>query len=397
MNPNLILQAGQTADIMGAVQQGNALAGQTMQMRQQNAQNAFLRDNGANLLAGDPGALAQYAQYDLPGAANIQTQNRNNARADEQMAWQRERLGVQDTQDQRADQEWQWKVQEHASKLSQQEREAEAAQIEDAVKMGLAAQTPEQWDQIVTQVGAPDLVGQFDQRDMLTQQYMTVAEILKGQQGPTPQSAFGKFEADRRAGLVPEGAQYKPGGMTVNIGGGDNKQVFDAMAESAVSARSSVTGLSAVSEARKALDGGIISGAGADARLGLQKVGALLGVADPNVIQNTETFRAAIAPQVAAMMKATVGSTQISNADREFAEKASGGSITLDEGSIRRLVDIMERASTAIVQSHGERLNRVYPDGQGFDRERALFGVQVPSAGPPAQRRRYNPHTGEFE
>jgi hypothetical protein len=142
----------------------------------------------------------------------------------------------------------------------------------------------------------------------------------------------------------------------------------------------------------------------------------LLGVANPQTIENTETFRSAIAPQVAAMMKATVGSMQISNADREFAEKAAGGSIGLNEGTIRRLLDIMERAGTAAVTGHRDRLNKVYPEGQGFDRERALFDVGIPDQGaaanpggqgaamPGAQQRqapparlRFDPATGEFK
>lgn len=163
-------------------------------------------------------------------------------------------------------------------------------------------------------------------------------------------------------------------------GGGSDKQVFDAVDESAKAARTAATGLNGLREAKNALDAGIISGAGADARLGLQKVGAFLGVSDPTSIQNTETFRAAIAPQVAAMIKSTVGTANISNSDREFAEKAAGGNINLDAGSIRRLVDIMDRAGTGIVKAHGERLDAIYPDDPKFKRERALFGVQGPAS-----------------
>jgi hypothetical protein len=179
------------------------------------------------------------------------------------------------------------------------------------------------------------------------------------------------------------------GGVTVNTGaGGSDKQVFDAMAASAETARSAATGLNSIREARNAIEGGAILGAGADVRLGLQKVGALLGVADPGVIQNTETFRSAIAPQVAALMKATVGSTQISNSDREFAEKAAGGSISLDAGTIKRLLGIMEKAGTVAINSHMDRLNKVYPDAAANPRERALFEVQMPAAPEPPKKRR---------
>ena len=238
MNSNLILQAGQGADILGAMQRGNALAGQVNEQRRQNALAGFMRDNGAALMQGDPNALAGYAQFDPQGAMSIMDrQQERQWRADER-DYQRQRdaaadrrqdrqFAMQDAryakQDDRADQEWAWKVQQHAETLSAAEREQQAAQVESAVKMGLAAQTPEQWDQIVTQAGAPDLVGQFDNRQAITQRYMTVAEILKGQQPATPLSPQGKFTADQRAGLIPADAVYEPGGNTtvkVDMGGG---------------------------------------------------------------------------------------------------------------------------------------------------------------------------------
>jgi hypothetical protein len=171
---------------------------------------------------------------------------------------------------------------------------------------------------------------------------------------------------------------------TVNVGGGSDKQIFDTMDESAKAARSTAAGLTGLREARAAIQGGAITGAGADTRLALQKVGALLGVADPAKIVNTETFRAAIAPQVASVLKSTVGTANISNTDREFAEKAAGGSISLDEKSIARLLDIMERASTAQLEGHQKRLDAVYGDPEKYKRERALFGVDMPAAPPPA-------------
>ena len=203
---------------------------------------------------------------------------------------------------------------------------------------------------------------------------------------------------------------------TINndLSGGSGKQVFDAMMAQTDTARAAASGLNALREARKAVEGGGFFGAGADARLGFAKIGQLLGFEDGRIV-NTETFRAAIAPQIAAMMKATVGSTQISNADREFAEKAAGGSIALDERSVKRLLDIMERGSTAVVDRHLEMLDEVYPDGpdRKFARERALMNVRVrppptalpadpgnlqPPAPPqPGKVLRYNPQTGALE
>lgn len=192
----------------------------------------------------------------------------------------------------------------------------------------------------------------------------------------------------------------KAGKQEINIGGGSDKQIFDAMDESSKAARAAATGLGGLREASAALQAGVITGAGADVRLGLQKVGAALGIADSDKIVNTETFRAAIAPQVAAMLKSTVGTANISNSDREFAEKAAGGNINLDDKSIVRLVGIMERAGSAIVESHQKRLEKVYPDAEKFARERALFGVDMPAppiAPPPQQTAPQSPTRQEIE
>ncbi len=200
---------------------------------------------------------------------------------------------------------------------------------------------------------------------------------------PNERARYGIAADDKRPYQIdPAGKLTGVGGSTtnVNVGGGSDKQIFDVLSESATAAKSAATGLNAIREARSAVEGGAILGAGADMRLGLAKVATALGVSDPSKVQNTETFRSAIAPQVAAMLKATVGSSQISNTDRDFAEKAAGGSITLDKGTILRLMDIMERGNLAVIQGHQERLDSVYDDPEKFKRERSLFGVKAPEA-----------------
>jgi hypothetical protein len=203
---------------------------------------------------------------------------------------------------------------------------------------------------------------------------------LGGQSGYRPASPQEKQQfgvpPDAPLMISPDGKPsiLSDGKTTVNMGGGTDRQIFDETKARADSARAARSGLLAISEAERALPGAI-TGAAANERLALQKVASLFGVGDTSAIADTETFRSAIAPQVAAMLKATVGSAQISNADREFAEKAAGGAITLDAQSIQRLLNIMRTANSQIVRGFNEDLNRIYPKGQGFDRERALFGV----------------------
>lgn len=186
---------------------------------------------------------------------------------------------------------------------------------------------------------------------------------------------------------IGRGPAYKTTPDVVNNnnlgGGGSDTQVFNETKERSAAARAAATGLQSLNTAEQALPGAI-TGAAAEQRLALQKIAAYFGVGDTESIVDTETFRSAIAPQVAAMLKSTVGSTQISNADREFAEKAAAGSINLDERSIGRLINIMQAANSETIRNFNRDLDRIYPEGQGFDRERALFGVQQVPARYPA-------------
>jgi hypothetical protein len=217
--------------------------------------------------------------------------------------------------------------------------------------------------------------------------------VVKRQQAQDAQTGMtnNMRELDRRAdkaGLAPGSDAYRQfyatggRGPLVQIGGGTDAQIYTSMSEAAKGAQAAATGLQSLQEAKNAVQGGIISGAAADTRLGLQKVAALFGAGDTDRIVNTETFRSAIAPQVSAMLKSTVGTTQISNADREFAEKAAGGSISLDSRSISKLIDIMERGNRGILDQYGKQLDAVYPDNGKFTRERALFGIRQPEARP---------------
>jgi len=390
MDASIILQ-GQSPDIVNALARANDAAQNRLNYDRQNAMNAMLKEQGAGIIAGDQNALNALAQYDPTVALGIQNT----------------RLGMDQTRQQMSvlDEATKRSAEEYARGLSKEQAAAEAAELESAVKQALMAPTPEAFDAMMTQMGRPEMVGQFENREMLAGQFMSVAEILKMTNPEPPdltssQKDYKFYSAqETAAGRQPlsfndwdlqskkAGAASTTVNTTVTPSGGDTStrpgQVFDEMKVSADAAKAAVSGLRALKEAEKALADGAITGFGADVRLNAAKLGALLGVTDPAIISNTETFRSAIAPQVAAMIKATVGSAQLSNADREFAEKAAGGSIALDENTIKKLLDIMARAAEANVNAHMDRLNQVYPEGSGAERERALFGVQLDASGPP--------------
>ena len=241
------------------------------------------------------------------------------------------------------------------------------------MKLGQMNQKPAAtWQDVDTDGdGSPDA-----QRNSMTQEYKPIDRQL----------SFAQREQLARAGASR---------TSVNVGGGGtDKQVYESVEKSFEKAAPAVGGLGALKEAEKALEGPGVYGQFADERLMLQKVGALFG-ADPTAITNTETFRSSVAPNVAAIMKATVGSTQISNADREFAEKAAGGSIKLDKGTIKRMLSITRRASEGLIERHKKTLDTVYPntpDGK-FARERALFEIQAPPAYAPRNAKERKPNT----
>ncbi|SFX47816.1 hypothetical protein SAMN04244548_01184 [Paracoccus pantotrophus] len=229
LNPSIIL-SGQSADILGAMQQGNALAQQVNQQRHQNALRGFLGDNAEALMQGDQNALAQYARLDPTAAFDMLGRQQDRAWREDERRYQRGRDALQDQRaaklDARSDKEWQMKIAEYAAKKSAAEREAEAKQIEDAVKVGLAAKTPQEWDALVQSVGAPDLVGQFENRQALANRYMDVAAILKGQSGPSPLSNPGKVQADINAGLLPPDTPLQGGGQRINVSTGTVPQGY---------------------------------------------------------------------------------------------------------------------------------------------------------------------------
>lgn len=163
------------------------------------------------------------------------------------------------------------------------------------------------------------------------------------------------------------------------------KGLGDQFVEGAANARSAAEQVRAIGSAREQLDrdGGIISGFRANDRLALQKVGALLGITDPSAIQNTESLKAALKPMVLEAVKG-LGS-QPSNSDRTFAEDFSGGNIALDEGSIRRIMDINERAARAKIERHNALADEMLKTQPDLGAVGPMLRINMPAAyAPPA-------------
>ena len=133
-----------------------------------------------------------------------------------------------------------------------------------------------------------------------------------------------------------------------------------------------------VENLQKQLEEGIISGTGANFRTSLNKALNTLGFDyNEDVIANTEAFAAAQAAQVAQIIKAFGAGTGLSDADREFALKASGGDITMSQGAIRRILKINLEASRNIIKNYNKEAETLDPREMGLPY--STLTVEVPT------------------
>lgn len=211
MNSGIILQ-GQGVNALGAMADGTRVAAMTNEVQRKNALADLYRTQGAGIAQGDQGALNALAGIDPMAAIGVQDQRQTMDARGLSMQATQQRMDILSKQEARA-------VQEFAAGLSAQQRAAEAAKIEDAVKMGMSIQDPQTWDTMMAQQ-APDLVGQFDNRKAIANKYMSMAEILKQQQGPEPADEYQRYvQEEQAAGRQPlnriDYAQAKKGSETV--------------------------------------------------------------------------------------------------------------------------------------------------------------------------------------
>lgn len=194
-------------------------------------------------------------------------------------------------------------------------------------------------------------------------EYQARAAGMKASAEPTPdiknyrqyKSEGGKlnFEDWKQSGSVAEAERQ----VQKEVLGGFTKRLAEGMD----SANSAADAIRSSSDLRAQLDakGGIFSGQWAENKLALAKLSSFLGKdLDPRVT-NTETFKSAVGQQVAALVKNFGSGTSITNQDREYAEKMAAGDIKLDETSIRRTFDILEKMNRYKIEHHNEMVGKV--------------------------------------
>lgn len=133
------------------------------------------------------------------------------------------------------------------------------------------------------------------------------------------------------------------------------------------SAEGAIGTLSANAEARRALDdnAGSFTGAGADLKLGAARWAMSAGLIEPTsdtakAVQNTETLVAQRGDAVLQSIK-TLGANP-SNADLVFLNKVKGANIELNEGTLRRLLDIEEKLARQSIDKFNTDLKKLAPE-----------------------------------
>jgi len=120
-------------------------------------------------------------------------------------------------------------------------------------------------------------------------------------------------------------------------------------------AQGAVKALESVYEAKNLLKAGIITGTGAEWITSFGNLlSSRLGFNYGDPVANTQAFAATMGNQVGQIIKQFGAGTGLSDADREYAEKIVGGKITLNEGAIRRLIYINEKAHKNVINRYNQ-------------------------------------------
>lgn len=155
------------------------------------------------------------------------------------------------------------------------------------------------------------------------------------------------------AGVIPAKQDIEGGKKLAEKLGEKQAEGLD---ELRVQAEDAANNLQNIKYSRELLDKGAITGFGANFKLGFGKALQAAGVnVAEDAVANTETYAANAAKQVATYIKAFGSGTGLSDADRTYATKMAAGDITLNETSMRKILDLNEKAANNIIKKYSGR------------------------------------------
>jgi hypothetical protein len=240
---------------------------------------------------------------------------------------------------------------------------------------GIASAAPDQFfksavENAIPKAPTPHKIGEtrkFTQGDKeITQEWTGQGWQNLGEAGRWEQAwrdpAYIKAQSDIRAAGKPSVSVQVQTNAQNELYKGMTGDFVKEIGEHRKRADSALSQLQTVDTARDLLDRGVITGTGANFRLGLHRALSTAGLVNGDKVENTEAFMATMGRQTLDLVKGLGAGSGISNADREYAEKIAGGNIDMSEAGIRRLLDINDRASRASIDSYNTRVQPLLTD-----------------------------------
>ena len=186
------------------------------------------------------------------------------------------------------------------------------------------------------------------------------SRVVAQNANPNPATATGRLQAE----------------MGQNIA-----KTIDSMRDGASTAANSLRTLQV---AEDLLNKGVITGTGANFRLGFARALATAGLTSNDDVANTEAFVSTMGSVTLDLVKQLGAGSGISNADRDYAERVAGGSIIVTEKGIRRLMDINKRAATGMITRYNRQIEPIINDPQTHPTIRSQLQVGIPTQAAPA-------------
>lgn len=151
-----------------------------------------------------------------------------------------------------------------------------------------------------------------------------------------------------------------PGDESAGLVGELEKDFSTAITEEHATARNARRVIDDVATARSKLEQGIIAGSSlSPLELEGRKIWAdIMGIPDEET-STTEAFKASLKETVLSKIKALGSGTAISDADRKFIEQAVAGDITLTEGAMRQIFDILEGGARKVVEGYNKDIDEL--------------------------------------
>jgi len=245
-NSAIILQ-GQQPDFVNTLAASDAAGYQAAEIDRMNALNALYRDQGANILAGEEGAVNALAAHDPSLAFGVQNERlgqeqtrlgmeatrESMANDRTRLGFERQRIGIAQSQLRLAQEQARDRVTQAAANLSAAEVASQREQLESVIEGASLARDEETYNQWLTSNGIDPSQYPFEQRELALASLVGAKEALDVLGGGEPADEYQRYvQEENQAGRQPldriSYAQAKkgngvsmtmPDGTVVSVGG----------------------------------------------------------------------------------------------------------------------------------------------------------------------------------